>query len=302
MINNIRSPFFYVGDKYKLMPQLIELFPNDIDIYYEPFLGGGSSVLYTKANSYILNDIDPNVIKLHEFLSSYADNTEGLYELLEEKIKKYELSYSFKGLTVPQELKDKYKKTYYAKYNNEAYMKLRENFNLNREISELYLLLIYGFNRMLRFNSKNEFNVPVGNVDFNKNVVDALNNYLDFMSTNDVNFKSSDYIDFINGYSIKGNDFVYFDPPYLISNSEYNKLWSDDDDRELFQLIDTLNEKNIKFGLSNMITHKGRYNKQLDEWMKKYVVYDVKSNYISRFDNSIKEDSREVFITNHEED
>ena len=37
--NTIRSPFFYVGDKYKLMPQLKSLFPDDIDNYIEPFVG-----------------------------------------------------------------------------------------------------------------------------------------------------------------------------------------------------------------------------------------------------------------------
>ncbi len=39
----IRSPFFYVGDKYKLMPQLRTRMPCDIDQYIEPFAGGGSS-------------------------------------------------------------------------------------------------------------------------------------------------------------------------------------------------------------------------------------------------------------------
>lgn len=41
----------------------------------------------------------------------------------------------------------------------------------------LYLLLIYGFNRMLRFNKNGDFNLPVGNVDFNANVVNALEAY-----------------------------------------------------------------------------------------------------------------------------
>ena len=35
---SIRSPLFYVGDKYKLMPQLKKLFPNDIDTYYDCLL------------------------------------------------------------------------------------------------------------------------------------------------------------------------------------------------------------------------------------------------------------------------
>jgi len=53
-----RSPFFYVGDKYKLMPQIARLFPKNIQRYYEPFVGGGSSALYIKAREYHLNDID----------------------------------------------------------------------------------------------------------------------------------------------------------------------------------------------------------------------------------------------------
>ena len=51
----IRSPFFYVGDKYKLMPQLEKLFPIDINNYYEAFVGGGSSFLNTKAKKFFLS-------------------------------------------------------------------------------------------------------------------------------------------------------------------------------------------------------------------------------------------------------
>ena len=59
-----------------------------------------------------------------------------------------------------------------AKYNKEAYYKMRSDFNNDKDdMMLLYMLLIYGFNRMLRFNSKGDFNLPVGNVDFNKNVV-----------------------------------------------------------------------------------------------------------------------------------
>ncbi|PHL17233.1 DNA adenine methylase, partial [Enterococcus faecium] len=35
------------------------------------------------------------------------------------------------------------------------------------------------------------------------------------------------------------------------------------------------------------------------EWGKKYNEYDIKSNYISRFDNTIKKDSKEIYITNY---
>ena len=100
--------------------------------------------------------------------------------------------------------------------------------------------------------------------------------------------------------TLNNNDFVYLDPPYLISSSEYNKLWNETKELELYDFIDKLNSKNINFGISNLLTHKGRENNILKNWMKKYKVYDINSNYISRFDNSIKKDSREVYITNYE--
>lgn len=57
-----RSPFFYVGDKFKLLPQLKENFPKDIEKFIEPFCGGGSVFLNTPAKKYILNDIDSEFI------------------------------------------------------------------------------------------------------------------------------------------------------------------------------------------------------------------------------------------------
>nr|WP_308149923.1 DNA adenine methylase [Spiroplasma sp. AdecLV25b] len=37
-----RSPFFYVGDNYKLIKQLNDIFPTNINTLIEPFCGGGS--------------------------------------------------------------------------------------------------------------------------------------------------------------------------------------------------------------------------------------------------------------------
>lgn len=41
---------------------------------------------------------------------------------------------------------------------------------------------------MIRFNGKGDFNLPVGNVDFNNNVYQALNNYLDFVGEHEIEF------------------------------------------------------------------------------------------------------------------
>ena len=67
---------------------------------------------------------------------------------------------------------------------------------------------------------------------------------------------------------------------------------------DLLNIIDELNTKGVKFALSNVFIHKGQENNLLIEWSKKYNVINVKSNYISYHDNSIKE-TVEVLITNY---
>lgn len=296
----IRSPFFYVGDKYKLMPQLKQLMPKKIEQYIEPFVGGGSSFLNSKGTSYMLNDVDSYVVELHRQIGSYTGKSEELFDALFEIIDFYGLSCSYRGICVPEDMKKKYVKTYYSKYNKDAYIRMRKDFNANKnDFLRLYLLLIYGFNHMIRFNGKGDFNLPVGNVDFNNNVYQALNNYLDFVGEHEIEFFNMDYISFLEKIRFDKNSYVFLDPPYLISMSEYNKLWNDKKEDELCEYLDSLNERGIKFGITNLITHKGKVNQRFLEWSKRYCAYDVKSNYISFNDNTIKADSQEVFVTNY---
>lgn len=298
--NVIRSPFFYVGDKYKLMPQLKQLMPKTIGQYIEPFVGGGSSFLNAEGTSFVLNDIDSYIVGLHIEIGKFAANPEDLFKQLFEMIDFYGLSCSYRGVCVPDDLKIKYVKTYYSRYNKEAYNMLRKDFNEDKsDLLKLYLLLIYGFNHMIRFNGKGEFNLPVGNVDFNNNVYQALNNYLNFVGEHEIEFFNMDYISFLEIIKFEKDSYVFLDPPYLISMSEYNKLWNDQKENELCEYLDGLNDKGVKFGITNLITHKGKINHSFLEWSKKYCAFDVKSNYISFNDNTIKADSQEVFVTNY---
>ena len=301
MIKTIRSPFFYVGDKRKLMPQLLQLMPEQINKFIEPFTGGGSSFLNTPAKEYLLNDIDEYMVKLHNFLMFYCDKREDFFDKTFKLINGYGLSCSYLNINVPEELKKRYIKTYYAHYNKKTYIKLRDDYNKDKNnMFRLYLLLIYGFNHMIRFNSKGDFNLPVGNVDFNKNVFTALNDYFDFIKDKKIMINNLDYKEFLNSVvNIEPGDFIFLDPPYLISNSEYNKLWNEENENKLYELLDELNERGIKFGLTNLLNHKGKCNSILEEWSKKYYVYDIKSNYISFNDNSIKSNSKEVYVTNY---
>lgn len=203
------------------------------------------------------------------------------------------------GRDIPKEYRKEFVKTYFAKYNKEAYIKMRSDFNENKDdMMLLYMLLIYGFNRMLRFNSKGDFNLPVGNVDFNQNVVAALDSYFEYVADKDIELFNMDFQDFIEKIQPTPNDLVYLDPPYLITFSEYNKLWNEDSEIRLIDYLDELDSRGIRFAVSNVLWHRKRYNGTFNEWAQKYNVVKIKSNYISFNDNTEK-DTYEVLVKNY---
>lgn len=295
-----RSPLFYVGDKYKLIKEIKSYFPNSINRFVEPFVGGGSVFLNIQAKEYLLNDINKNVIDIHSFLCSYIKEEDKFFKLIFSIIKKYNLSFSYEKDVIPPELKKQYKKTYYSRFNKENYCKLKKHYNQSsqRNIAELYVLLIYGFNRMLRFNKVGDFNLPVGNVDFNKNVYNALCDYLAINVNRKITWSYLDFKDFLKAINWQKNDFVYLDPPYLITFSEYNKHWNDEMEKELLLILDELNQKNVKFAISNVTYYKEKENKIFIEWAEKYNIYQISSNYISYHDNT-KKKFTEVLVTNY---
>lgn len=295
----IRSPLFYVGDKYKLMPQLSKVFPKHIENFYDVFCGGGSASINTKASHYYLNDINSKVMEIHRYLQENSIDIEKFILNMHSIISDYGLSHSELGKDpIIEELKKEYKKTYFSKFNKNAYMKLREDYNANQSKTELlYLLLVYGFNHMIRFNKKGSFNLPVGNVDWNSNVSKALNDYSNWVLNNKITLTNLEFEEVLK-WEFGENDFLYLDPPYLIAFSEYNKYWNEENELRLYELLDDLDKKGVKWGLSNIVTdHHGNHNHILEKWMQKYKIYKIKSNYISRFDNSIK-NTHDIYVTN----
>lgn len=76
--------------------------------------------------------------------------------------------------------------------------------------------------------------------------------------------------------SLTESDYVYMDPPYLITLAVYTEErngyagWSEADEKTLYQLCEQLNERNIKFGMSNVFRNKGRVNQNLIERERKF--------------------------------
>ena len=98
---------------------------------------------------------------------------------------------------------------------------------------------------------------------------------------------------------ILDGDFVYVDPPYLITVADYNKFWSEDEEKDLLNLLDSLNDRGIKFGLSNVLEHHGKENTLLKEWSKKYNVKHLNKKYVFNiYHSKEKNGTDEVYIFN----
>lgn len=301
-VSFLRSPFFYVGDKYKLLPQITPLFPKKFKRIIEPFVGGGSVFLNADTQEVLANDLDSNVIGIHKLLISQAEKMDEFVLNFTKLARSYDLTCSFEGDVVSSEVRKEFPKTYFAHLNRPGFNTLKEKYNSSkaRDELELYVLMIYGFNRMLRFNKDGKFNIPVGNVDFNPNVVRALHGYSTRTIGRDIIFSNLEFEAFLNSVTFRNGDFLYVDPPYLITSSAYNKSWDESCELRLYDILDRLNSEGVKFALSNVEIYGDKSNRLLEKWMHKYQVHVVTSNYINYFDNS-KKTLKEVLVCNYEQ-
>lgn len=295
-----RSPIFYVGDKSKLLPQLLPHFPKEINRYVEPFLGGGVVSLNVQAQKYQLSDNSIHLISVHKRLRELSQTGNLIGEVCR-RIKSHGLTCSYLGDSVAKKLISKFPKTYFAEANREAFLKLRAAINCAQDPDplDLYILVIYGFNRMWRFNKSGEFNIPVGNVDFNARTAGALSDFAEFHSKHkNITYTTRDFRDSVTRFDLGPNDFVYLDPPYLITQAEYNTRWQEKNDEDLRKVFEFLHSKNVRVAMSNVLRYRDNKNITLERWAREFRIIDVNSNYINRFDNKQKI-IREVLIVNY---
>ena len=275
----IKSPLNYTGGKYKLLNQILPLFPEDINTFVDLFTGGCNVAINVNANRIIANDLCSEVISVYEGIQN--GTTEENIRMIEETINEYSLS----------------------KENKEGYLELRNYYNEgNKDWYVLYTLIAYAFNNQIRFNKKGEFNIPFGKdrSDFNPALKQKFRDFSDAIHNKNIKFTNYDFRK-LSVDKLKENDFVYLDPPYLITDATYNMGWNEEAEKDLLSLCDKLNEKGIKFAISNVLEHNGSKNEILIEWSKKYNINYLNYNYSNcnyhKKDNGHK--SVEVLITNY---
>jgi len=127
-----------------------------------------------------------------------------------------------------------------------------------------------------------------------------LQGYSSRTNGRNVEFSNLEFEAFLNSITFQKEDFLYIDPPYLITASEYNKGWDENCESRLYEILDLLNSRGVKFALSNVEVYGHRSNEILENWMKKYEVHVITSNYINYFDNG-KKMLKEVLVCNYEQ-
>ena len=280
----IKSPLNYTGGKYKILDSILPYFPNNINTFIDLFGGGFNVGININADKIIYND---HISYLKEMFQFFKETEiDFILENIKCRISEFNLD----------------------EKNVEGYLESRKRYNTSKNILDLFLLTCYSFNHQIRFNNSHEFNTPFGknrssyNVSIEHNLIEFINH----LKSKNIEFSSKDF-SYIKNYNFEDNDFVYCDPPYLISNASYNdgkrgfKNWTALEDKELLNLLDYLNQKNVKFLLSNVLIHKGLKNSCLIEWSKKYNIRHINKNY-KNCNYQLKEkitETQEVIIYNY---
>lgn len=230
----MNKPFLkWAGNKYRVLPHLLPLIGSPRR-FVEPFSGSVSVSLNVKAESYVINDINKDLINLYREVIN--PNDDSFIQYCEE-------------LFQPE--------------NNvkEEYIELRRYFNQSTDIKERARMFVYlnrhCFNGLSRYNSKGEFNVPFGKYSAPKCPSQEMMNFRMYFLLRNCSFTSLSFEDSSLYHGLEAGDVVYFDPPYIPASETSNFTsyatdgFTHDQQIQLRDLCESLANCGVKVLLSN---------------------------------------------------
>jgi DNA adenine methylase len=222
----------WAGGKLQLIEQFENLFPDNFNNYYEPFIGSGAVFFYIKSklkpNKVILSDTNEELINCFVVV---RDKPYELIELLSNHRKKHSKNYYYAVRSIESDRLDSVSKAARLIYLNKTC-----------------------FNGLYRVNSKGQFNVPMGDYGnpciFDKNILFQASQLLQGVHLRVMTFEK--VLDFA-----EKDDFIYFDPPYIplsktSSFTQYSKgSFSAKEQKRLSQVFSILDLRGCFVMLSN---------------------------------------------------
>lgn len=285
-MNNIakylRSPINYMGGKYRSLSYIIPNFPKNIKTFYDVFGGSGTVMMNTEAQKYKYNEA---VTPLRDLLKYIGEQEpESVIKEVEDLDAKFNLQ------------------------TQSGFDSLRGVYNQDQRPEMLYALINHAFNYLIRFNKSGGYNASSGKgiCKLSDNNIEKLQGYYSFVKDKSVEYHSEDFRDFLSQSEFSEGDYLYFDPPYDISEANYNENrgfvgWSKKDGEELLKILIELNNKGVQWGYSNMLSSKGVVNQALIDWINEndFTIHTKEVSYNGVPSTRLDLDkSVEVFITN----
>jgi DNA adenine methylase len=217
--------------------------------WIEPFMGSGVVGFNMRPSRAIFADVNPHIINFYNAVKQGKITAGIAKEFLEKE-----------GAILQTKGED-------------HYYEVRERFNKNGSPLDMLFLNRACFNGVMRFNKKGGFNVPFGHKPerFSKSYVTKITNQIKYVtnavSQYDWTFICTDFRKIIS--SATQNDFIYCDPPYIGRHVDYFNSWSENDEQELYDLLNTTK---AKFILSTWHSNQYRENFALEKYAPNYTV------------------------------
>jgi DNA adenine methylase len=248
----IVPPIKSQGIKTKLVPWIMDLAPKVNGKWIEPFLGTGVVAINSRYKNAILNDTNPHIIKFYKGIQQKAITASLMRQYLEHE----------------GELLSKANNNGY-----EHYLKVRTRFN-SGEFSpyDFIFLSRAGFNGMMRFGSKGNWNIPFCKKPdrFAQAYITKITNQV--LSVSQIIQPEPDWIFYNKSFSdiiplATENDLIYCDPPYYGRHVDYYNGWTEKDEELLYHL---LSESNAKFILSTWHHNDWRENEMVNKYWRRF--------------------------------
>ena len=240
------KPFVkWAGGKSQLLNEIRAKYPETIDKYCEPFVGGGAVLFDVLANCHpreiLINDINAELVNTYMQIKNNVDELIILLSDMQE---------SFWAKSDADR-----KVMYLAKRKHFNDLKVNGDDQVNLEKAALFIFLNKTcFNGLYRVNSKGLFNVPMGAYK-NPPICDDENLRLISKLLQNVQIKCGDYSECAE--FIDENTFVYIDPPYrpLTATASFTSYseneFGDKQQIELGKFIDDITALGAKVVASN---------------------------------------------------
>jgi DNA adenine methylase Dam len=272
----LKPPTNYTGSKDRLMNQLLTIFPhpNGVDKFYDLFAGGLAVSINCCYDKVIANDIITPLIEFYINLQRAGQTKtveDEILKILESKI---------------------------DKDSQEEFVKLRAEFNQTKDPYQFFSLVSSCTNNLMRFNKKFEFNQTWGKRAINESTIQKIRKYCHALSTKNIEFTNLSFVDLLAINPPKKNDFVYFDPPYIGTEAGYNAFWSKELENQLYDTIDDLDARGIRFAFSGVSIHKGVPNPFMER-LSKYTVMNLSYDYEKVARRKNVGDSQEILVVNY---